>query len=774
MWTAVPMSARAQVRKRWMSLASLALLVGLAGAVAFGALAGARRTQSAPERYDSAARSPQVFSRLDGIADASAVVGRIAELPDVDYAVAIGILAMLPSEPGVYAPLFGPVGGTETDADGTLVDGRRVDLAAPYEIELSEGTAQLTHSEVGDALRYRAMSPEQTQRCFIGEEESDFCFEMEPAGREFEFHVVGIIRTSADISGAAAGLPLSLTTPAFVTAHRDDVPMIENTLVIRVRDGVDIDDFIADANEFMPDGAFLASEDKLAGKETADLVANALSVFALVALLAGAVLTAQALVRQVFATSDDLDVLGVLGMDRRARIASGVVPMLPTALGGAVLAGIGAFAASNWFPTGFVGRVEPDPGLRFDATAMVVAPAVWMVFIVVVASISARLAVTGRRTRRARRGPLAGVATNPAIDVGVRLAFDRGQGRQPLPVWSALGATVFAVAGIFAVSSYAADLNNVIDSPALYGQDYDAWGFNDVERLRADAGVSAIAQLHLRMSVLLDEKFQAYAFSYESIRGSIGPSIVRGRQPASVDEAAVGEDVLDGLDIDIGDELTVAGDQGEATVTVVGTAVVPTIDDENTNFAGGVVVHPDLVPVIGEGPDGINAYAVKVSDAPVLQRLVDNPFDINTPVPPPDVDRLKEVQTYPTILAGALGLLGVLGMAHALALVVRRRSRDLALLRALGFRRRDVATAVRWQALCTAICGLVAGIPLGLLIGRAAWTATATAVGVRAEHLVPVLAWLIAPGAVVLALCSAAVPARRAARLRPAILLRSE
>ena len=97
------------------------------------------------------------------------------------------------------------------------------------------------------------------------------------------------------------------------------------------------------------------------------------------------------------------------------------------------------------------------------------------------------------------------------------------------------------------------------------------------------------------------------------------------------------------------------------------------------------------------------------------------------------------------------------------------------LLRALGFRRRDVRNSIVWQSLTIATVGVVVGIPLGVLIGRASWTLTADNVGVPVEHVLPVAALLATvPVVVFVALAAAWLPARRAARLHPTKILRNE
>jgi len=129
----------------------------------------------------------------------------------------------------------------------------------------------------------------------------------------------------------------------------------------------------------------------------------------------------------------------------------------------------------------------------------------------------------------------------------------------------------------------------------------------------------------------------------------------------------------------------------------------------------------------------------------------------------------------PLLLAGVLALLAIATVAHALVTAVRRRRRDLALLKTLGFTRRQVSAAVAWQATMLGVLALVIGIPIGVIVGRWAWTALADDLGTVAEPIAPVLALVLAvPLVLLIANAVAYVPGRIAARLRPAAVLRSE
>ena len=114
-------------------------------------------------------------------------------------------------------------------------------------------------------------------------------------------------------------------------------------------------------------------------------------------------------------------------------------------------------------------------------------------------------------------------------------------------------------------------------------------------------------------------------------------------------------------------------------------------------------------------------------------------------------------------------------LVHLMLSSVRRRRRELALLKTLGFTSRQVSSAVAWQASTLVVLALIVGIPLGLAAGRWAWSLTAEELGVVVQPVVPILALLVlVPLALFVANVVAWVPAWMAGRTRPAVVLRSE
>ena len=83
--------------------------------------------------------------------------------------------------------------------------------------------------------------------------------------------------------------------------------------------------------------------------------------------------------------------------------------------------------------------------------------------------------------------------------------------------------------------------------------------------------------------------------------------------------------------------------------------------------------------------------------------------------------------------------------------------------------------AIAWQATILAIIGVVIGVPLGIVAGRVLWKQLADPFPVLyVPPLALVASLLVAPIAIVVANALALEPGRRATRIRPAEVLRSE
>jgi ABC-type lipoprotein release transport system permease subunit len=122
-----------------------------------------------------------------------------------------------------------------------------------------------------------------------------------------------------------------------------------------------------------------------------------------------------------------------------------------------------------------------------------------------------------------------------------------------------------------------------------------------------------------------------------------------------------------------------------------------------------------------------------------------------------------------------VALIALGAVTHALASSVRRRRRDLAVLKTLGFVRGQVSATIAWQATTFAVVALALGLPLGVAAGRWAWQLTAMQLGVDSGPVIPLLPLVTAAaGSVLAANLAAAIPRWVASHLQPATVLHAE
>jgi putative ABC transport system permease protein len=150
-------------------------------------------------------------------------------------------------------------------------------------------------------------------------------------------------------------------------------------------------------------------------------------------------------------------------------------------------------------------------------------------------------------------------------------------------------------------------------------------------------------------------------------------------------------------------------------------------------------------------------------------------YQVGSPPKPVDLVNFGRVQNLPLVLAGLLAALAAATLAHLLVTSIRRRRRDLAVLKTLGFVPRQVRSMVAWQATTLGVVAAAVGIPLGVAAGRWAWTFFAHQIGVVPETALPLLALTVMiPVTLAVANLVAVLPARAAANTRPAIVFRAE
>jgi len=556
----------------------------------------------------------------------------------------------------------------------------------------------------------------------------------------------------------------------------------------------------------------------------------ALALFAVLTGLIALAVIGQLLARQITLDAAGYGVLSALGMTRGGLFALAAARLaLVTVTGGIVAVGI-AVAASPLMPIGAARLAEPQPGISLDPlvlgagfAAIAVAPLL----------VLAAPAIRAVRQERGSAAPAASPVVPPAArpswlaaaltragtvtgGIGTRMAFEPGHGRAAVPVRSALAGTAIAVAAVVAAAVFGTSLVGLVSTPQRYGQNWEQelnLGFSSVPPSYAASFASATSGVNGYalgdIGQLSISGKQVPAIGVDPVRGDGYLTMLAGQSPANAGEIALGAQTMRALGVRIGQTVRArvvwaTGDPGPATIRVLrvtGTVVLPDFGQSglssDTDLGNGAVVSPALLSVAN--PTGLPGcttgrnpcyslflfrYQPGTDTATARTQLLAATAKAGCPYGactvtadqrPGDIKNYAAIRDTPLVLAAVLGVLAVGTLAHVLPTGVRRRRRDLAVLKTLGFTRWEVLRTVAWEASALAAAALVVGIPLGVIAGRVAWALFADATGIASQATVNVpLVLLAIPATLLLANVIAAWPGWTAARLRPATVLRTE
>lgn len=794
---------RAELRRRRSSVLVLSLVCGAVVTVVLAAVAGARRTTTAYDRYLERVNAPhadvQMIAGLRGRSDIDLGNGTTAE----ELIAALHHLPQVERLSRGVALQLGPEGidfYTAVSLDGGDVNRYRViDGRLPEgldEIAISRETAEALQKRVGDQLEVQGNDPRQAERLMLDGDTS--VLQEPPAGPRFVLRVAGVVQGSGDIGRVDLSGPYGVVSREFYTRHRDAIAQFGPVVEVRLRNGFrDVPALRSEVERFSGGSEFVSVEDNTIEVESVndavDTQALALLLFGLVAAAAGLVTIGTAVTRQLASSGADSQVLRALGLTRWQRTVAMATVAAPVIVAGVVLGFGGAVALSAVLPLGLAGRAEPDPGLAFDAVALPLGALGLAMVLTAIVGLSAWQAAhtdgAGGRdlqdgqgaSRVSRWISMAGLGAVGAT--GLRLAFDRGPRTRRAPTRAALTGAVFATAAVTAVLVFGASLDNVVAEPKLSGFPWDAAAggggtvedaAETVEQLVADSDVEAITVGYVSDTTVEGERAQILAT--HAAKGGADLTLLDGRAPAATDEVAVGPRTRDRLPSRGASRLELPTEEGGTrSFRIVGTALFPILN--YPDYDDGIWMPYEALPglAVASGnavilitlADGVDVGAKR----PELEELG---FDFTNTGAPAGVANLEEVDRFPQALAAFLGLLGVVVVGHALLSSPRRRRRELAVLRTLGLVRRQVAATLAVQATAITVAGLVVGLPIGIAGGRTIWGMVATGLSVVRLPLVPLSVLLIVPVGLALANLMALLPARRAAGIRPAEVLRAE
>ena len=785
---AVLLRLRTGARSRWRAWVALALLVGVAGGIILAALAGAERTETSYDRFLrwSNASDLVLFNAADPVD-----FEQVRALPEVDEALDAWFAWMVDTEAGhsVLDPVFAAGRGLEVVDRPKVLAGRRPDPTKVDEASITPVAARLTGLGVGDTVTLDSLAPQQLEQAFEGED-------LEPEGPTFTFRIVGI-EASAGGFIHDAGLVL---TPAFGRAHGDEVATVPLLAVKLRRGAADLGAFKAGVERIAggsPVNFDASSEGAAETNRTLRIQAVALRLFAALGGLAALVILAQALAREASGEAVDHPALRAVGMTRLQLWATSVLRVAAIAVAGATVAVAVAVVASPPMVFGLAEEVEPHPGAWFDASAVLGGAAALALL-----TVAAGAWPAWRATRSVGDGEQApaGAARAPSMAVacaaraglsasavaGVRMALEPGRGRSAVPTRAALVGTSLSLIAVLTAFCFGSSLSKLLSTPRLYGWDWDAvvgspfdadTSAKVVPALAAGPAVSGFSSVSYAEVEMGDVRVRALGF--DTVQGSVLPPIVEGRAPGGPDEIVLGTKTVEDVDRSVGDTVDVRVGDERASMRIVGRGVFPAMgeSDEGALGEGALLTRAGLVRLVPEAP--VNLFAVRFSDdvphAEATRFVEDLGFGVTLAEPPKAVADFGRVDRLPAVLSTLLVVIAAGTLGHTLLMGVRRRRRDLAILKSLGFVRRQVGAVVAWQATTLVVLALACAVPLGVAAGRTAWRVFADELGIVPQPVVPAFAILaVVPATVVVANVLAAIPGRAAARTRPALVLRSE
>jgi hypothetical protein len=788
--TAVWMFFRAELRRRWRSWLVLALVAGLVGGLVTTVAAGARRTDAAYPALEAWSRSPDDLISLtstEGPTFASVQAAAVARLPQVtDAAEVTSFSALEPAVVTVEAPTDGQVPTRLWRRK--LLAGRLPDPSQPDQADISFTVAQSQHVTVGATL----------PTVLLG-----------ATGKPvpFRFRVVGIDATPSEFPPQfGTGVDLVWATPAFARQYGRELLSSPGIAVWLRRGATQVPVIEREITRLSGKAVSDYPLGPQASNTEHSIHEQAVALWLLAGLLAliGLLVLGQLLARLILMESSGYGALRALGMNRAQLAATGVIKAAVIGAAGAVFAVLFAIAASPVFPVGLAATAEPHPGLDAD----------WLVLGlgllgVVLAAVSCaawpawRTAATASRKPAsipARGRPASSAITRGVQPVsaamGIRLALRRGAGQTALPVPTTIAAAAIGVTALTAAMVFSASLGTLLSTPRLYGVTWDAIvgsvQFDNLgpaaQSIARDPEVTDWSTTYVGVPLEIRGVEVSAVTAGRRAGGLLAATPLQGPAPGRPGDIVLGARTLAAIHAHVGEtvEVSLAGFRQRFPRKITGTAIFPEVDDTAELGTGAELTAAGLRglappslsippftavmvrfrPGISQQP-GIDALAARID------RL--GPFQVMPPSSPAGLVNFGQTQALPVLLGLSLAGLAVLTVTHLLLTSARRRRRDLAVLRVIGFTRGQVRATVTWQAVVLTGVALVIGIPAGILCGRLAWRIFTGQIGILPVVDVPLLSLVVLVSlALVLVVSMAAVPGQLAVRIRPADVLRTE
>jgi hypothetical protein len=802
MYSAIHMLAWAQIRPRWRATVALTLFVGLVGGLSIALIAGSRRSATVVDRFFATAR------HYDAAVSVSSwdlpTKAELLAIPGVKRADVAAYIAL-----NFATDRNGPATGIDgfalnfsaVDPTDVVLAGAVPDDSDPATVVVNEAFVQRFGRSVGDLVSVRTFAVDQSDAVSTGA--------YQPKGPIYRFRIGGVVRTVGDIAfndmrvpgrSAAAKPAMMSVSERWYAAHRSEFLDFGGIYNVELREGArGTKAFAAAVAALAHNGEkppqVIPPQTNLNPSSVATPVhveTTSLLLLGIGVGLAAAIALVLALRAEQRLHDPDNPIMRALGGTTRQLGLVASVRALPIGLGGGALAVATALVLSPRFPIGIGREVELDRGLHVDLAAVAVGLGA-IVLVVLVSAFLFGLPRRGHDRPAARPQSVAnwvGRAGAPAdVTIAAHLAFDHGRSVRRGPASAAIAGGAALLAVSIGVGVYVSGIDHLYRDPNAHGWAWDLAVGNSnfplnphtTARLAADRRVAAATTGSYGSLSLNDGGADFLVFDP---RGTAPPEVVAGRLPTRAGEVALGPETMRKLRVNLGStvRLDLADSQfdgghvtGPMPVTVVGTALAPVFGDVDvgevglapysTIAAAGGATKPQLVLMHLRG--GRSARTIAAIDRDYTE-------DITTDLIPARVLNFHRVRRLPIIGLAVAGTIALFVLLYALALGIRIRNRDLAILRALGLPARRVRRVLTWFG-CLLAAGIVAiGVPTGLLLGIAIWHRIATNNGMRPTAAVSPYLWLTVPLTFAAAVLGTLAPGRRALRQNLNALLRPE
>ncbi len=806
---------RATWRAIWRPTLVVILMTGILGAVALAALAGARRTESAYGRYLGSINASDVLVNIP--APGTSLIAKVSALPGVRASAAYVGLNANPVVHGrvddsfVTDALTGSLSGEIFTQDKmTVLKGRMPRLDATNQIALTAGLARLFGVGVGGKVTYQFENAASPVTEVTG---------------STTYRVVGIVDVPPVLVDQFDQVQTAILPPAATAAasrHLNSVPF--SWVGLRLTKGSEgipalqtrLDQLAARLGGGLH---FAVRQLDTVHRQVQDAIepqAVALGTFGGLVALAMLVLVSQGLRQLLERSASQLELLRALGMTRGEAALAGGMGGAAAVIAGMALAVAGAVALSPLAPVGPVRQFDPQRGVSFDFTVLFGGG---LLLTAVLLGFAAWLAWRTLRSvdepREARPSALAQAAVSVGLPtsamLGIQYALEPPPGHRRGAVRANLVASIVAVTSVIAAVIFGASLNGLVAHPVRYGWTWDVliqsqggygdwYGYNMDKLMAAQPGVRGWSAFGFTQVPIDDQSIPVLGMTTHGT--PVEPPTVSGHPIEGPDDIELGVNSLRQLGKTVGDHVVVGTGPTARRMTIVGTVTLPSIGvalaDHVSLGVGAMLPESTLLSIEGFNSVGSSAASGAAFTAlpstlaidldpgaragPLVHRILAADPD-DTPGGMYQVHRVlaaaiandAQMGDQPLTLAVVLAVAMVLSLLATVQASTHRRQRELAIMRALGFTRRQVRAVIVWQTSTILVIAATLGLALGSVAGHWVWTNFATSIGVVPITVIPFAALVV--GLLILLVAGnamSALPAELAARAPTSTTLRAE